>query len=75
MQAYNNINGSMGVCSYESGKDNIRIKLHTRKTYVYDYKYTGEEHVNNMKELAAKGAGLNHYIKNIVKDQYAFVLD
>ena len=75
MKAYNNITDSIGVCSYESGEDNIRIKFHTRKTYVYNYKYTGEEHVNYMKELAAKGVGLNNYINDIVKDQYAFVLD
>jgi len=75
MKSYKNLAGNIGVCSYENGADSIRVKFHTRKTYIYDHKNTGAEHVNQMKELAVKGFGLNNYINDVVKDQYAFALD
>lgn len=75
MEVYKNLAGNIGVCEYEFGDKNIRVKLHTRQTYIYDYKYTGESHVEQMKVLACKGVGLNDYINENVNDQYAYALD
>lgn len=75
MTSYKNLAGNLGVSEYEFGETDIRIQLHTRKTVIYDYKYTGESHVKEMKVLAKKGMGLNKYITDKVKDQYAYCLD
>jgi len=75
MKIYKNLAGNVGVCAYEFRDNSIRIKFHTRKVYIYDHKYTGEEHVDKMKTLAIQGHGLNNYINEHVIDKYAAYLD
>lgn len=75
MAMYKNLAGNVGICSYEFREDAIRINFHTRKSVIFDHKHTGGEHINKMKTLALQGFGLNHYIKDHVKDQYAAKLD
>jgi len=64
MKSYKNLAGNVGICSYELGEKKISIKFHSRKRFVYDHQTTGEEHVAEMKRLAAQGFGLTHYIND-----------
>lgn len=76
MKVYKNLAGNYGICAYEIRDESIRIKFHTRKIYLFDNRYTGEKHVQEMKKLARQGFGLFDYIhENNVIEKYASILD
>ena len=76
MKVYKNLAGNYGICAYEIHDESIRIKFHSRKTYLFDKHHTGEKHVKQMKNLARQGFGLFDYIhENNVIDKYAVILD
>ena len=75
MTYYKNLAGNVGICSYELGKKAIRIKFHTRKSYIYDPHNTSEDHVNKMTNLAIQGHGLNRYIVENESGFRAIALD
>lgn len=63
MKPYNSKSGkSSGVTGYRPGKDYIIIQFEGGKTYRYTYATAGEQHVEMMKELAARQEGLSTYI-------------
>ncbi|MCF6190170.1 MAG: hypothetical protein L3J51_06820 [Cocleimonas sp.] len=64
MKSYKNLAGNVGICSYELGEKKIRIKFHSRKSFIYDCSNNGEEHINEMQRLAIQGFGLTHYIND-----------
>ncbi len=67
------IDGDSGVDSYEIGDDYISVlfKAGSARKYLYNYASAGSYHVENMKNLAANGDGLNSYINKNVKKNYA----
>ncbi|MDR1199733.1 MAG: hypothetical protein LBK94_12115 [Prevotellaceae bacterium] len=71
MERYSNIGGDSGVSAYEIGHDYLKVKFSgTGKTYTYSYRRAGSHHVENMKNLARNGKGLNSYINRHVKYLY-----
>jgi hypothetical protein len=71
MEKYLNKNGDSGVSSFEIGEDYIKIKFSgTIKLYKYSYRRAGQKHVENMKNLAKIGSGLNEYVNKYVKNLY-----
>ncbi len=71
MERYENKGGNSGVSAYEIGDDFILIKFsRNTKIYRYSYRIAGQTHVENLKQLAQNGRGLNAYIKNRVNDLY-----
>lgn len=71
MERYKDTGGDSGVSSYEIGSDYIAVKFSgTGKVYTYSYRKAGRTHVENMKQLAQKGSGLNSYINRHVKNLY-----
>lgn len=71
MERYLNKSGSSGVFAYEIGSDFIKVKFtDTVRTYTYSYRRAGSIHVENMKQLAYEGRGLNSYIKRYVNNLY-----
>ena len=71
MEKYRNSGGGSGVSSFEIGSDNIIVKFSgNTRTYKYSYKRAGHQHVENMKQLAKGGRGLNSYIMRYVKNLY-----
>ena len=71
MEKYRNSSGTSGVSSFEISADCIEVRFSgTAKTYRYSYHRAGQNHVENMKQLARKGSGLNAYINNYVKYLY-----
>jgi hypothetical protein len=69
MNRYKNSGGNSGVNGYEIGEDISEVWFNgSAKSYTYSYGKAGRHHVENMKELAINGQGLNSYImKNVAK--------
>lgn len=70
MQQYQNKNGNSGILAYEIGKDYIDVAFREYGIYRYSYTSTGEKRVEQMKQLAIQGYGLNSYISRYVKKDY-----
>jgi hypothetical protein len=71
MEKYRNIGGNSGVSHYEIGTDYINVIFSkTGSMYTYSYQRAGNYHVENMKQLAQGGKGLNTYINKHVKNLY-----
>lgn len=71
MERYGNAGGDSGVSAYEIGTDYIKIKFSgTSRTYTYSYRRAGSTHVEQMKQLARRGSGLNSYINRYAKHLY-----
>lgn len=71
MEKYKNLNGNSNVDQFEIGDDYISVKFSkTTKIYTYSYDKAGEYHVEELKQLARRGSGLNSYIMRKVKDLY-----
>lgn len=65
MQHYLDLNHDSGVANYEIGREFIRVQFKTKsKIYTYSYASAGYQHVENMKQLAQYGDGLNAYINH-----------
>ncbi|QJR36782.1 hypothetical protein HKW67_15285 [Gemmatimonas groenlandica] len=71
MQVYRDLNGDSGVDAYETGDDFIRVQFSKGSVYLYTDASAGREHIEAMKELAARGEGLNTYINKYVRKLFA----
>ncbi|HEY0733473.1 MAG TPA: hypothetical protein VGD69_01080 [Herpetosiphonaceae bacterium] len=71
MEQYQNLSGDSGVVAYEIGDDSITVEFSRGGVYRYDYESAGREAIERMKELAHAGRGLNTYINQTVKQQFA----
>lgn len=71
MERYLNRSANSGVFAFEIGSDFIKVKFtNNAKIYTYSYRVAGRIHVENMKQLAYDGSGLNSYIKRYVNSLY-----
>ncbi|RXJ90546.1 hypothetical protein CRV01_05160 [Arcobacter sp. CECT 8983] len=70
MTIYKDINGDSGVLGFEIDEDRIVVEFRGGSKYLYTYTSTGNEHIENMKELAKNGDGLNSYINKNVRNRY-----
>ena len=71
MIPYKNLSGSSGVSAYETGSDSIAVQFNDGGLYLYNYRSAGNQNIETMKTLAAKGLGLNSYINTHVRKLYA----
>lgn len=71
MEIYQNLSGRSDVVSYEIGDDYIIVQFSDGGTYSYTYESTGVEDVEQMKQLALAGEGLNSFINRDVRTRYA----
>ena len=71
MKLYKNLGKKSGILAYEIGDDFIRIQFQDKEVYLYNIESTGSEHIFKMKELAEKGLGLNTYINQHVRANFA----
>lgn len=68
MERYGNVSGDSGIYAYDIGPDYIRVQFFgTARVYTYSYRKAGSTHVENMKQLARSGSGLNSYINRHTK--------
>lgn len=71
MEIYKDIDHDSGVYGYEINADSITVWFKDGgKPYVYSYGSAGQLHIENMKELAVAGDGLNSYINRNVRFNY-----
>jgi len=71
MERYRNLGGNSGVYAYEIGEDYIKVQFSDGAIYLYTNGVTGTYNIDNMKNLAIKGQGLNSFISTTVKKRYA----
>ena len=71
MEPYKNSSGDSKVTAYRLKPEGITVQFTGGAVYEYDYRHTGEKHVENMKQLALAGEGLGTYISVITKYGYA----
>lgn len=71
MRTYADVDGDSGVAAYEAGADYIRVRFEDGSVYVYTDESAGASNIEQMKELAAAGDGLNAFINTNVKHSYA----
>ena len=58
MIRYKNLGGDSGVAGYELGIDYVMVVfIGGKKTYRWSYRKAGQQHVENMKQLAETGKG------------------
>ncbi|MBO1280585.1 hypothetical protein [Acinetobacter nosocomialis] len=68
MERYLDLDGDSGVFAYEIGDTYIRVQFdRTFKIYTYSYRSAGVARVEDMKQLARNGDGLNSYIMRYAK--------
>lgn len=71
MPQYRDINGDSGVQSYEIGDGSITVHFERGGSYLYTNQSAGAEHIAEMQRLAQIGDGLNAYINQHVRKNYA----
>jgi hypothetical protein len=71
MEKYQNRSGSSGVVGYQIGERDIAVYFRDGSGYLYDDQSAGPERIEQMKELATSGYGLNAYINRAVRKLYA----
>lgn len=70
MENYSNLNGNSSVTAFEIGQDFIIVTFSDGSQYLYTYRSAGGAHIEQMKNLARAGRGLNSYIMRYVKTLY-----
>ena len=71
MERYKNLGGDSGVSAYEIGDDFVKVQFNDGSLYLYNYQSAGSDNIEQMKQLAIDGRGLNNFIGRIVKKRYA----
>ena len=71
MKRYGNVSGQSGITRYKTGPDYIEVEFSNDRIYLYNYKSTGENNVEYMKQLAEAGSGLSTFISKIIKGNYS----
>ena len=69
MERYKNINGDSGVTGFEIGPDYIKVWFNN-DWYCYTYASAGSQNIEQMKNLAKAGDGLNSFINKHVRKDY-----
>ncbi|TGD73359.1 hypothetical protein E4634_10015 [Mangrovimicrobium sediminis] len=70
MERYRDTDRDSGVVLYETGPNFIRVQFSDGSQYLYTYSSAGSHHIENMKQLAQRGDGLNAYINRHAKKSY-----
>ena len=73
IQGYAN-RGVSNVVAYDVGDDSITVQFDDRSRYLYTYESAGAANIEEMKNLARRGEGLNEFIKKNVSTRYALKL-
>lgn len=71
MERYRNLGGDSSVIAYEIGSNFIRVQFSDGSVYLYTYASAGSHNIEQMKQLARRGRGLNSFIMTNVRKAYA----
>ena len=70
MQRYANIGGNSSIVGFEIEPTRIRVMFSDGSLYSYSYASAGRSNVEQMKQLALSGYGLNAFIMRYVRNNY-----
>ena len=70
MQQYRNYRGNSSIAGYEIEPTRIRVMFSDGSIYSYSYASAGMSNVEQMKQLARSGHGLNSFIMRNVRNRY-----
>jgi hypothetical protein len=70
METYLNLGGNSGVEAYEIGENSITVQFKDGAVYEYNHRRPGRADVEQMKELAQSGRGLNSFISTYIREDY-----
>lgn len=71
MKEYRNLGNDSGILGYESRSDFIRVEFSNGSVYLYTYASAGKNNIEEIKQLATDGQGLNSFINRNVRLKYA----
>ena len=71
METYKNLGGDSDVLFFEMGNDYIKVEFSDGAIYLYTYASADSHNIEEMKELATDGEGLNSFINKYVRKKYA----
>jgi len=70
MTQYANQDKNSGILAYEIADDSIMVQFSSGVTYLYTYTSAGSRNIEQMKQLAIEGRGLNSFIMKYVRTSY-----
>lgn len=70
MTNYTNLNGNSGIRGYIIANDYIIVEFNDFSKYKYSYASAETTNIENMKQLATQGWGLNSFIMRNVRTSY-----
>lgn len=70
MQRYLDAGGDSGVAAFEISQDSIIVQFHDGAAYLYNHASAGSSNIEQMKQLALSGRGLNSFINRYVRKRY-----
>lgn len=71
MRIYANLDGRSSIEGYDEAYDSITVYFTDGSAYEYTYDSAGVDNVEEMKELAHSGEGLNSFIMRNVRNGYS----
>ena len=71
MERYANNGGDSNVAAYEIELSSIKVQFRDGGIYVYTNQSAGSVNIEQMKQLARAGKGLNSFIGRVVRNGYA----
>lgn len=70
MTLYSDLGGNSNIYAFSLGVDYVDVQFNGGKVYRYSYNSAGKEKVEQMKNLAIQGHGLNSYIMKYARYDY-----
>lgn len=70
MVKYLNLHGNSGIAAYEITSTTITVQFNDGMVYRYSYASAGSRNIEQMKNLAIAGAGLNSFINTHTRKLY-----
>ncbi|GLH71307.1 hypothetical protein GETHPA_28400 [Geothrix rubra] len=74
MRRYGDPAGDSRIRAFEFSADGITVEFQDGAIYRYDHANTGLANIQQMKQLALSGKGLNRYIDRYARRNYALRL-
>ncbi|KVN20824.1 MULTISPECIES: hypothetical protein [unclassified Burkholderia] len=71
MERYANRGGDSNVVAYEIEQSSIKVQFGDGSIYLYTSQSAGSANLEQMKQLAIAGQGLNSFIGRVVRKGYA----
>ncbi|MBW5285862.1 hypothetical protein [Burkholderia gladioli] len=71
MERYANRGGDSNVAAYEIEQSSIKVQFGDGSIYLYTSQSAGSANLEQMKQLAIAGQGLNSFINRVVRKGYA----